>query len=96
MKSAQSKDMSEGTENSFSAITQAKIILICRNVVLMSTLERPKGRVYALAGASTSTRVMTKNIVNVRRVRLPCSFDVPWNLVLGVVAGLTHYRSTYK
>jgi len=91
-----SDHMSEGTENSFSTITQEKIILNCCNVVRMSALERPSDRVYALLGACLSTRVMTKNIVNVRRVLLLCSFVVPRNWVWGVVAGLTHYRCTYK
>ena len=95
-KALKSEDMSEGTENSFSAITQEKIILNCSNVLRLSALERPTGRVYAPLGASWSTRVITRNIVNVRRVRLLCSFVVPRNWVWGVVAGLTHYRCTYK
>ena len=63
-KEFKSKGLSEGPVNSFSAITQWKIILNNCYAVLMSVLGIPTtGEVYVLVGAPTSTRVITKNIV---------------------------------
>jgi len=63
--------LSEGPVNSFSAITQEVIILNHCYAVLMSVLGIPTTcGVYVLVGASTSTRVMTKNIVSAFSAKL--------------------------